>query len=87
MSDFWKTKKRPPSLEARFEFNDYDSMRDFLDEVADVAEAKDHHPNISFSRSHASLVIYPKDGDKLSDFDFELSEAISECFNNVLSQS
>ena len=87
MSDFWKTKKRPPSLEARFEFDDYDSMRDFLDDLADVAEERDHHPNISFGRTHASIVIYPKEGNTLSDVDFELAESISDCFNKVLSQS
>jgi len=87
VSDFWKTKRRPPSLEARFEFEDYDSMRDFLDDIADVTENLDHHPNISFGRTHVSIVIYPKAGDALAEIDHELATDISKCFEQIDQQA
>jgi len=83
MSERWKVKKRAGTLEARFEFDDYDVMRDFLDDVADVTEKLDHHPNISFSRSHVSIIIYSQEGGELSDLDHQLAHDIEECFNQM----
>lgn len=83
MSERWKIKKRAGTLEARFEFDDYDVMRDFLDGVADVTEKLDHHPNISFSRSHVSIIIYSQESDGLSDLDHQLADAIEECFTQM----
>jgi 4a-hydroxytetrahydrobiopterin dehydratase len=83
VSENWKTKRRPPSLEARFEFEDYDLMRDFLDDIADVTEQMEHHPNISFGRTHVSIVIYPKSGDALDEIDHQLAQNIDKCFEKI----
>ena len=87
MSIDWKTKKRPPSLETRVEFEDYDSMRDFLDEIAEVTEKMDHHPNISFGRTYVSIVIYPKAGDAIEETDHALAQSISECYEQLQNQA
>lgn len=86
MNDRWKQREKPASLEARFEFESYDSLRTFLDELAKQADALDHHPNVSFGREHASVVIYAQDN-QLQDIDFALAEGIDESFHQVTRNS
>jgi len=86
VNERWKHKKRPVSLDTRFDFDDYDTLRDFLDDLADVSEKLDHHANISFGRTHASVIIYSS-SDELDDKDIALAEGIDECFQRVTKKS
>ncbi|VAW48122.1 hypothetical protein MNBD_GAMMA03-874 [hydrothermal vent metagenome] len=78
----WKSKKKPASLDARFNFEDFDVLRTFLDKVAEDAERLEHHPNISFGRDRVSIIIYST-SDELSDIDLELAKAIDGCYEQV----
>ena len=82
MNERWKQKKKPVSLDTRFDFDDYDRLRTFLDEVAEVSEKLDHHANISFARSHVSIIIYSS-SDELNDLDIALADGIDACFERV----
>lgn len=82
MNERWKLKKKPASMEARFEFDSFDKLRTFLDELAEKADELDHHPNISFGREHASVIIYST-SDELSDIDYALAEGIDDSFQRV----
>lgn len=82
MNERWKTKKKPASLEARFEFDEFEVLRAFLDELAEQADRLEHHPNISFGRNHASVVIYSTEAE-LQPIDLELAECIDEGYNRV----
>ncbi|MGV6809999.1 MAG: 4a-hydroxytetrahydrobiopterin dehydratase [bacterium] len=75
----WKVRQKPASLEARFEFDDFATLRDFLDDIAEHAETLAHHPNISFGRSHVSLIIYAQEI-SLGDIDFTLAKQIEASF-------
>lgn len=79
MSPEWKQKTKPASLENKFNFEEYEILRSFLDEVAELAEQLDHHPNLSFGRSHVSVIIYSTE-DELRDIDIKLAEGIDACF-------
>lgn len=79
MTERWKQKNNPPSLEARYEFESFDTLRTFLDDIADVAEKLEHHPNTSFAKSHVSVIIYST-SDELQDIDFALRDGIENCF-------
>lgn len=81
MNSSWKQKAKPASLENKFLFDDYDSLRSFLDDIAEVAEELDHHPNLSFSRSHVSVIIYSTE-DELRDVDVSLAEKIDTSYSN-----
>lgn len=84
LSSAWKQKDRANTLEARFDFADFDVLRDFLDDVADVAENVGHHPNLSFGRDYASVIIYAQDQEKgLSETDFNLAQGIDEAFSKT----
>jgi pterin-4a-carbinolamine dehydratase len=54
----WQERIRPSRLEKRYEFESYDELRNFLDEAADLSEAKGLYPDIGFSRTHASFTIH-----------------------------
>ena len=60
----WQERSRPLRLEKRYEFDNYDSLRAFLDEAADLSEEKGLYPDIGFSRNHASFTIHAEEGNE-----------------------
>jgi 4a-hydroxytetrahydrobiopterin dehydratase len=58
----WQERKLPLRLEKRYEFESYDSLRAFLDEAADLSEAKGLYPDIGFGKTHANFTIHAEDG-------------------------
>ncbi len=83
MSKRWKSKKKPAALDARFDFEDFETLRAFLDEVAEEADRFEHHPNISFARDRVSIIIYST-SEELSDIDHKLAQAIDDCYDKVM---
>jgi len=84
LSSAWKQKDKAATLEARFEFESFEILRDFLDEVADVADNVGHHPNLSFGREHVSVIIYAQNQESgLSDTDFNLAQGIDDAFSKT----
>jgi len=69
----WKVTKRPPNITRSFQFETYDEMRDFLDDLADLSEKEDFYPNINFTRTQVNLSIQ-SDADELSDREFNFAE-------------
>lgn len=57
----WRERARPLRLERRVEFDDYETLRDFLDGVAALSEETGLHPNISFGRTYANLTLFAED--------------------------
>jgi len=55
----WQTQKRPPMLVRRFEFEDYDQTRDFLDLLAEASEEMGYHPSLQFDRTTVSVNVTP----------------------------
>lgn len=86
MNERWKLKDKPASMEARFEFESFEILRTFLDELAEQADRLEHHPNVSFGRGHVSVVIYAK-GESLGEVDFNLATGIDEGFYRVTEYS
>ncbi|MBO1923223.1 4a-hydroxytetrahydrobiopterin dehydratase [Thiomicrorhabdus sp. 6S3-12] len=82
MNERWKLKQKPASMEARFEFDNFEKLRSFLDELAEQADQLEHHPNISFGREHVSVIIYSQ-ADELDDVDFALAKGIDDGFHRV----
>jgi 4a-hydroxytetrahydrobiopterin dehydratase len=60
----WQERNRPLRLEKRYEFDNYDALRAFLDEAADLSEQKGLYPDIGFSRNYASFTINAEEGDE-----------------------
>ena len=67
--DKWEERKRPVRLERRFEFDNYDATRDFLDRLGEHSELAQRFPDISFGRTYVNITIRPDNDEdiKLND--------------------
>ena len=68
----WKVQKRAQQLSRRFDFADYDEMRDFLDRLEVLSESENYYPDLTFTRTHVSVSIKARD-DELTQLDFDFS--------------
>ena len=75
----WKERQNPSSLEAKFTFPDYPTLRLFLDRVADASEARGVAPNISFGKDYASVLIYAMH-ESLNDAEYGLAESLDQFY-------
>ncbi|MFP4280569.1 MAG: pterin-4-alpha-carbinolamine dehydratase [Halochromatium sp.] len=58
----WRERARPRRLERRVVFDDYESLRDFLDQVAALSETTEIFPNLSFGRTYVNLTLFAEEG-------------------------
>ena len=57
----WQERNRPVRLEKRYEFENYDALRAFLDDAADLSEQKGLFPDIGFGKTYANFTIHKED--------------------------
>jgi len=57
MSD-WKERKRPPRLEKKYLFDNYEELREFLDLAADLSEREEYYPDMGFGRDYVNITIH-----------------------------
>jgi pterin-4a-carbinolamine dehydratase len=83
MSNHWTARSRPERLEARFEFADYQSLRDFLDQAADLSEREALFPDISFGRTYVNMTIHAdSDGDEVDETRQRFAEQIAQLYQS-----
>lgn len=64
------------ALFKRFEFANFGESLAFVNEVGGIAEAADHHPDITFGWGYAELRTTTHDRGGVTDIDFALVEKI-----------
>lgn len=64
MSQQWQERKRPVRLERRYEFKDYSTLRDFLDEAAELSEKEGFYPDMGFGRDYVNVTIHVEEGEE-----------------------
>lgn len=62
MNDHWQERIRPVRLERRYEFPNYQTLRDFLDRAAAVSEREGLFPDMGFGRDYVNVTIHCDDG-------------------------
>lgn len=65
-------------LEREYKFKDFKTALKFVNEIGEVAEKLNHHPNIEFSWGYVKLRIWTHDIGGLSEKDFMLAKKIDE---------
>ena len=70
----WKTED--VNLKKRFEFENFAESLAFVNRVGAIAEAADHHPDITFGWGYAEFSITTHDTGGLTKNDFDLAAAI-----------
>ncbi|MBT8120756.1 MAG: 4a-hydroxytetrahydrobiopterin dehydratase [Gammaproteobacteria bacterium] len=86
MSQQWQERTRPVRLERRYEFQDYHTLRDFLDKAAELSEEVDLYPDMGFGRDYVNITIHLEEGvEKISDMQHEFAsklDSLAEQFTN-----
>jgi len=86
MSQQWQERTRPVRLERRYEFQDYNTLRDFLDKAAELSEEVDLYPDMGFGRDYVNITIHLEDGvETISDSQHEFAsklDNLAEQFTN-----
>lgn len=65
MNQQWQERKRPARLERRYEFQNYGTLRDFLDRAAELSEREGLYPDMGFGRDYVNMTIHVSDGEDL----------------------
>lgn len=63
-------------LMKRFEFANFAESLSFVNKIGEIAEASDHHPDITFGWGYAELRTMTHDRGGVTDVDFALIEKI-----------
>ena len=82
--DTWQERNRPKRLERRFEFDNYELTRDFLDQLGNLSEEKNIFPDISFGKTYANITLRPENEEQdaaLMQRDYEFASKIDELYN------
>ena len=81
MTDKWQERIRPTRLERRYEFPDYQALRDFLERAAEVSEREDLYPDMGFGRDYLNVTIHaPENGTGLGERERRLAEQLDVLF-------
>ena len=62
MNHEWQERIRPVRLERRYEFQDYNALRDFLDRAAELSERVGLYPDMGFGRDYVNITIHVEEG-------------------------
>lgn len=76
--DGWELRENATKIEKTFKFKDYKQTFDFVRQVADIAEAENHHPDIFFGYGKATVEIQTHKIGGLHENDFILAAKINE---------
>jgi 4a-hydroxytetrahydrobiopterin dehydratase len=68
--------RRESSIQRSFSFDDFKGSMAFVNRVAELAEAADHHPDIDIRYSKVTLSLSTHDAGGLTERDFALAEKI-----------
>ncbi|MBA2378741.1 MAG: 4a-hydroxytetrahydrobiopterin dehydratase [Blastocatellia bacterium] len=69
-------------LMRRFAFENFAESLRFVNQVGEIAEGLDHHPDIKFGWGYAELSSTTHDRGGITDFDFELAARINRIAQN-----
>ncbi len=64
-------------LKKRYEFANFAEAQDFVNRVGALAEAADHHPDITFGWGYAEIALTTHDRDGITDVDVNLARRIN----------
>ncbi len=80
----WEKRNRPVRLERRFDFENYEKTRNFLEQLGDLSELKKIFPDISFGKTYVNITLRPQDDSpdaQLQDVERQFALEIDELFH------
>jgi pterin-4a-carbinolamine dehydratase len=64
VSDEWKLRGKPERLERKYLFDNYDQLRDFLDDAAKLPEKAEFYPDMGFGKDYVNVTIHSNEGEE-----------------------
>lgn len=58
MTKLWQQRSKPARLERRYEFEDYETLRSFLDQAANLSEKQGLYPDMGFGSDYVNITIH-----------------------------
>ncbi len=83
--DGWEVKKNDEDnyfLIKEFKFNDFKNSQKFINQVGDISEKENHHPDIFFGWGYAKVKIFTHAINGLAESDFILASKIDKIIND-----
>ena len=80
----WDVQKRAQAMHKRFDFSNYDTLRDFLDDLQDLSESEDYFPDLTFTRSHVNVAVKSRD-EELANEDFVFALEVDSISSKYIS--
>ncbi len=81
MSSHWRERKRPLCLERRYEFGGFNTLRDFLDQAAELSERESFYPDMGFGRDYVNVTIHAEEeSGVLTDAQRRFAELLDELY-------
>tara|TARA_B100001113_G_scaffold329869_1_gene305051 strand:- start:594 stop:854 length:261 start_codon:yes stop_codon:yes gene_type:complete len=65
-------------LMAEYKFQNFVSAKQFVDEVSELSEEHNHHPEIHFGWGYVVIELFTHDAGKLTEKDYALAHEISK---------
>ena len=82
MSEQWQERNKPARLEQRYVFQDYSTLRDYLERAAELSESENLFPDMGFGKDYVNITIYADgDDEKLSDSHHRFAQELDKLFN------
>ena len=76
----WQLQEEAHRIERSFRFRNFREALTFVQEIGELAEAENHHPNISFGWGNASVSLQTKKIKGLHENDFIMATKIDRIF-------
>jgi len=64
-------------LMAEYSFPDFASAKQFVDEVSQLSDDENHHPDIHFGWGYVVIELFTHDEEKITELDYQLAEKIT----------
>ena len=65
----WEERGRPATLFRRFEFDDYNGTRNFLDALEVLSKEHGYYPDLSFGTTYVNVTVKPRDEEEITEED------------------
>ena len=72
----WNEKDK--SISKTFEFNSYLDGIDFVNEIANLAEQENHHPDITIGYCKVAITLTTHDAGEITEKDYRLAKLIDD---------
>ena len=79
--DVKQSEKKIYFLEKKFTFENFIKSQKFVNQVGEISEKENHHPDISFGWGYATIIITTHAIEGLSENDFILAAKIDQLIN------